>query len=87
MTFESTSYGGNFLNEKAINSLIKASENSNLQISPQVLKGDEFKFYRIYLCFDNCPVSGCFWGRVGKSDDKFIIVPQRTDEALAQDGI
>lgn len=87
MTFQSTSYGGNFLDEKVINSIIKASENSNLQISPQVLKDDEFKFYRIYLCFDNCPVSGSFWGLVGRSDDNFIIVPQRSDEALAQDGI
>ncbi|MTK06695.1 MAG: hypothetical protein F8N38_06395 [Hungatella sp.] len=87
MTFESTSYGGNFLNEKAINSIIKASENSNLQISPQVVKDDEFKFYRIYLCFDNCPVSGSFWGRVGKSNDNYIVVPQTCDETFAQDGI
>ena len=87
MTLESTSYGGNFLNKRAINSIVKTSKNPNLQISPQELKDDEFEFYRIYLCYDNCPVSGSFWGRVGKSADKFIIVPQRSDEAFVPVGM
>lgn len=87
MTFESTSYGGDFLNEKAINSIVKTSKNPDLQISPQEIKDDEFKFYRIYLCYDNCPVSGSFWGRVGKSADNIIIVPQRTDEAFVPVGM
>lgn len=32
-------------------------------------------------------MSGSFWGRVGKSADNFIIVPQRTDEAFVPVGM
>lgn len=87
MTFVSYSYGGEFLNKKIINSIVETSKNPDFQISPQELKDDEFKFYHIYLCFDNCPVSGSFWGRVGKSRDNFIIIPQGPNEAFVPDGM
>lgn len=87
MTFESSSYGGAFLDEKVINSIVKTTKNPDLQITSQELRDDEFKFYRIYLCFDNCPVSARFLGRVGKSTENFIIILQRSDEAFVSVGM
>ncbi|WP_143322430.1 hypothetical protein [Clostridium sp. HBUAS56010] len=68
-----------FIDKNTINEIVELSRESDIIIPWEAL-GDKYFFYSIYLCFNNCPVSGKIFGGIWKVGDSMVIY-RNADEA------
>lgn len=67
-----------FLDEQIMNTIMELSEYPDIIVSKEVFINRKYS-YSIFLCFDGCPVSGKYFGKICEVGDNLIIYTEATD--------